>query len=264
MKTLTLAGLLFGASLLALSAGWHEPERAPGPQTVMVPAGAYAYRPSGEFRQGRRVVDAPVETRVAERSFEIMTYPVSRADYALCVAEGVCAASVGPGDRPLAQVDVSFRDAETYASWLSERTGQAWRLPTGDEWSRAAAERAIDEAVAAGAEDDPSVRWLAVYGQSAGRRGEADLRHYPQGAFGTNSLGVADIGANVWEWTASCFVTGELDAQGRIVAQTDYCGVRVAEGRHRAFVIDFVRDAKRGGCAAGLPPDYLGFRLVRG
>jgi hypothetical protein len=37
----------------------------------------------------------------------------------------------------------------------------------------------------------------------------------------------------------------------------------VVEGRHRAVVIDFVRDASAGGCAAGVPPDHLGFRLVR-
>ncbi|TNC43206.1 formylglycine-generating enzyme family protein, partial [Rubellimicrobium rubrum] len=32
---------------------------------------------------------------------------------------------------------------------------------------------------------------------------------------------------------------------------------------HRAAVIDFVRDASSGGCAAGVPPHHLGFRLVR-
>ena len=41
------------------------------------------------------------------------------------------------------------------------------------------------------------------------------------------------------------------------------CGVRIAEGRHRAYVVDFIRDARAGGCAAGVPPSNLGFRLVR-
>jgi hypothetical protein len=34
------------------------------------------------------------------------------------------------------------------------------------------------------------------------------------------------------------------------------------EGQHRAYVTDFIRDAKAGGCAVGVPPDNLGFRLV--
>jgi hypothetical protein len=41
------------------------------------------------------------------------------------------------------------------------------------------------------------------------------------------------------------------------------CGVRVAEGAHRAYVTDFIRDARAGGCAQGVPPANLGFRLVR-
>ena len=48
-----------------------------------------------------------------------------------------------------------------------------------------------------------------------------------------------------------------------ILSQSNYCGVRAVQGKHRGFVIDFVRDARSGGCAAGVPPDYLGFRLVR-
>jgi hypothetical protein len=38
--------------------------------------------------------------------------------------------------------------------------------------------------------------------------------------------------------------------------------VRVVEGQHRSYVTDFIRDARAGGCAAGIPPTNLGFRLV--
>ncbi len=37
----------------------------------------------------------------------------------------------------------------------------------------------------------------------------------------------------------------------------------VVEGEHRAYVTDFIRDARAGGCAVGKPPSNLGFRLVR-
>ena len=38
---------------------------------------------------------------------------------------------------------------------------------------------------------------------------------------------------------------------------------RVVEGSHRTYITDFIRDARAGGCAVGLPPSNLGFRLVR-
>ena len=40
------------------------------------------------------------------------------------------------------------------------------------------------------------------------------------------------------------------------------CGVRVVEGAHRSYMTDFIRDPRSGGCAAGVPPANLGFRLV--
>ena len=54
-----------------------------------------------------------------------------------------------------------------------------------------------------------------------------------------------------------------LDSNGDTLSKNPNCGVRVAEGQHRSYVTDFIRDARAGGCAAGLPPSNLGFRLVR-
>src|SRR5207247_4431059 len=83
------------------------------------------------------------------------------------------------------------------------------------------------------------------------------------GSFGFNENGLQDVGGNVWEWTSTCFVRHVLDDVGNVVSKSPNCGVRVVEGQHRAYVTDFIRDAKAGGCAVGVPPDNLGFRLVR-
>jgi hypothetical protein len=53
-----------------------------------------------------------------------------------------------------------------------------------------------------------------------------------------------------------------LNDGGKVISESPNCGVRVVEGQHRAYVTDFIRDAKAGGCAVGVPPDNLGFRLV--
>lgn len=249
-----------GAALLWLRA----PEPLPLLQTVQIAAGPQNYRPAGEYRQGTRIIDAPMRTQDAA-ALEIMKFHVTEAEYARCVARVACAAAPTTGRADLAQTNINHGDATAYAAWLSDRTGRHWRLPTDAEWMRAAAERGNDDGFAVDANgDDPSRRWIANYRREVELRGEADLVLHPIGHFGQNTRGVSDMAGNVWEWTATCFQNGTLTADGAAFAtRSDYCGVRAVQGKHRAFVIDFVRDARVGGCAAGVPPDYLGFRLVR-
>ena len=230
----------------------------PSPEIVEVPAGSWDWRPAGVWRQDGRQVDPPLRHLSTDEPLRIMRFQVSRGDYAICVAEGAClAAESGPADEP--QTDVSWHDASAYAAWLSERTGDDWRLPTDAEWQRAAAERFADDAL--GESADFAGRWLAKYEQEASVESDATLR--PRGGWGENSQGLADLAGSVWEWTADCPVTGTLDPTGEEASRDYFCGARVVEGRHRAVVIDFVQDASAGGCAAGVPPDHLGFRLVR-
>jgi formylglycine-generating enzyme required for sulfatase activity len=257
---LMVAALAGGAALLAQP----KAPALPPPETVRIAAGPQDYRPSGEFRQGTRIVDAPPRRALAP-ALEIMKHHVSEADYARCVAAHACDPAPASGLAAAAQTNVNHADATAYAAWLSDQTGQSWRLPTDAEWLRAAGNRARDDGFAAEANgSDPSRRWIAAYRREVALRGEADLQPHPPGHFGLNDRGLADIAGNVWEWTETCFQNGTLTADGQSIAtRSDYCGVRAVQGKHRAFVITFIRDARSGGCAAGVPPDYLGFRLVR-
>lgn len=252
-------------TLGAVAVLWPAPPiHLDAPETVHLAAARQAYRPAGEFRQGTRVIDAPPLQQTAS-ALDIMRHHVTEADYALCVAEDACPALPSKGRQDFAQTGVNFTDATAYASWFSARSGQNWRLPTDAEWLRAAAERGSDDGFSAEANGtDPSRRWIAAYLREVELRGEADLEAHPIGHFGVNTAGVADMAGNIWEWTETCFQNGTLSPDGAsILSQSDYCGVRAVQGKHRAFVIDFIRDARAGGCAAGVPPDYLGFRLVR-
>lgn len=264
MKTaILIAAFAAGGLALALPrAGQEGPPRAAAPETVTIAPGTYQYRPAGQYRVGNRAVDPPLQTRHADRPLEIMKYPVSRADYARCVADGACEAAPGPTGEGLPQTDVSWYDAVAYAEWLSEATGEPWRLPTDAEWARAAAERYVSDGVRENG-DDPAARWLAAYGQNTALRLDPDLEIRPIGSHGENANGVVDMSGNVWEWTGTCSVKVGLGEDGGQLHRSEHCGVRVAQGQHLAEIVDFVRDAKRGGCAVGLPPDYLGFRLVR-
>jgi formylglycine-generating enzyme required for sulfatase activity len=195
-------------------------------------------------------------------AFNIMTYQVSHADYQGCVTSGACTDTTGPRPASQPQTNVNWMDAVAFAHWLSAETGETWRLPTAAEWQLAAADRYGD--ASADTDDlDPGQRMLAQYERGTLLRGRVNTSLRPSGGFGKNSLGVADMAGNVWEWTNDCSENGTLDADGNLKTTEPYCGVRVAGGIHRAVVIDFVRDASVGGCAVGLPPDFLGVRLVR-
>jgi formylglycine-generating enzyme required for sulfatase activity len=233
------------------------------PALVAVVASAPAYRVAGDFTRGGKPAEAPLKAIKSSQPIEIMRHQVSAADYRRCVDDGGCRATVTARlDRPA--VHVSWRDATAYAAWLSRRTGETYRLPTDEEWALAAGSRWQDDGIAVD-DNDPSRRWLARYEREANlKSAEADAETRPVGAFGANENGLLDVAGNVWEWTNTCFLRAEIDAAGNITGrQTVNCGVRVVEGQHRAYVTDFIRDARAGGCAAGVPPANLGFRLVR-
>lgn len=234
------------------------------PQTAVVAPGRLAYRLPGEFQSAGQPVDAPESEVRFRRSFDIMAYQVSAADYALCVADGACEAPDGAIERAgnLPATGVSFRDANAYAQWLSSKTGANWRLPTDEEWAFAAAERFSDERLDQDG-GDTITRWLARYRSESEAAKGRDPEPKQQGHFGTNSNGLHDIGGNVWEWTTTCYRRIALDKNGRIDTSIDNCGVRVVGGKHRGYMSFFIRDGKSGGCAAGLPPDNLGIRLVK-
>lgn len=235
------------------------------PSTVSVPAGVFSHRVHGEYLRVDQPVDAPkVETRIAT-PIEIMSYQVTRAEYARCVADRACQrADQGEGGDTLPATGVSYTDAMAYAVWLSEKTGETWRLPDDAEWARAAGSRFVDDARGYDPDErNPAKRWLADYEREAANKAATPPRLRPAGSFGANEHGVHDMAGNVWEWTRTCHRRVTLDAAGREVRENVTCGVYVTEGRHRAPMTLFVRNPKSGGCSVATPPDHLGFRLVR-
>lgn len=84
-------------------------------------------------------------------------------------------------------VCVSQPDAVAYAAWLSQRTGERWRLPTLAEWR-------------AGAQPGAPAPTCASARLDCGRdRGTA-----AGGTLAANALGLRHVSGNVSEWTADC------------------------------------------------------------
>lgn len=268
--TLVLPGLLLAAlaTTIGVQTGIVNLQLAqPGiaPQTTLIAPRPYAYRAPGDFLRGTAAIDGALIAVTNPAPLEIMTYQVSAADYSRCVDDGGCAPAEprrrGVGDVPA--TGVNFDDATAYATWLSAKTGETWRLPTVAEWAFAAGSKATDPALEVDGSNNPADRWLAAYQREAELSENSSAAPSTRGTFGANELGVADLAGSVWEWTTTCNSRTTLGPAGEMLHHIEWCGVKVLEGRHRTLLSDFVRDAKAGGCSTGVPPDNLGFRLVR-
>lgn len=223
---------------------------------------SFSYRAAGDFSRAGRSVQGPLRDVRLPADLLVMKRQVTVGEYTRCVDDGACprvAAGKGSPDVPV--TGVSWHDASAYAAWITRKSGVVHRLPTDEEWTFAAAEKARDEALPLVDPSDPAQAWIARYEAESSRDRPRTATPQPGGTFGTNSKGLDDLAGNVWEWTDTCFVRSALDDGRERVTNTN-CGVRVVEGAHRSYMTDFIRDPKSGGCAAGVPPTNLGFRLV--
>jgi formylglycine-generating enzyme required for sulfatase activity len=259
LKFAIAAGILAGpimATSLSPAAVKTDAELA-----KIVPAG-FSYRVAGDFSRAGRPVEGPLRTARLSEKLSIMKRQVTVAEYSRCMAAGACHRLALPEARQdVPMVGVSWHDASAYAAWITAMTGVTHRLPTDEEWIFAAAENVRDEVSPLVDPSDPAQAWIARYEAESARAKSVVVAPQPIGTFGKNSNGLLDVGGNVWEWTETCFVRATLDDRSMQVTNTN-CGVRVVEGAHRTYMTDFIRDPRTGGCAAGVPPSNLGFRLV--
>ena len=106
---------------------------------------------------------------------------------------------------------ISADDAVNFADWLSEKTGQVYRLPTSFEWARAAAgqESAVDLETCQrwNAADYMTGRSYPSFRSSLCKDEYATLA--PGGNFASGQFDTSNMLGNVWEWV----VHDELDSR---------------------------------------------------
>ncbi len=168
------------------------------PETVLVPAGEFLMG-SDNIKDTHSYKEERPQHVVFLDAFEIGVFPVTNQQYAIFVkATGREAPRYWPGGRipegreyhPV--VYVSWHDAVAYCHWLSEKTGQVWRLPTEAEWEKAA--RGIDGRIYPWGNQKPN-RTLCNYNMHVGRT--TQVGKYPDGV---SPFGIYDMAGNVWEW----------------------------------------------------------------
>ncbi len=259
-----VATVIAATASLAAAALAPRADAPTGTAVATLQPGWFAYRPLGDYEADGRVIDAPARAMRLDAPLDVMVEPVSQAEYARCVAVAACPKlkGVDPAATDLPVVGVSWLDATAYTEFYARATGEDWRLPTDAEWAYSAAERFRGEPPRVANDADFARRWLAKFDADSALARQAKAPQ-PFDHFGLNTLGVADLAGNVWEWTSSCYERRAVEANGETRLLTRNCQVRALEGEHRTFMSDFIRDGVAGGCSVGRPPTNLGFRLVR-
>jgi len=215
--------------------GWYEAERPAGPVDTggfAITATPITNRQYAAFidATGRAAPDVDSDTWAAYR----LNHPYERTRRHAW-QDGRPPA--GREDHPV--VLVSYADALAYAAWLSETTGQAWRLPSEAEWEKAA--RGTD-----GRRFPWGNFWnpIVLNSHDAGPFDTLPVGSLPAGV---SPFGLLDAAGQVFEWTNTSAGAGRRIVKGGSWDDKG-CGV--------------CRPAARHGRPEGLKHILIGFRVV--
>jgi len=171
-------------------------------------------------------------------------------------------------------VHVSWNDAQSYLSWLSQRTGKHYRLSSEAEfeyalrarsatrysWGDGNPEKVLGNFTGEGDRSPSKRSWTRAFPHySDGFWGPAPVRTFPADAFG-----LFDMEGNVSEWVEDCwhdnYVRAPRDSEAWV---NPGCERRVVRGGSWGSDPDQVRSAFRTAAPADTRSARVGFRVAR-
>ena len=149
-------------------------------------------------------------------------------------------------------INVNWRDAQSYITWLSKKAGHLYRLPTEAEWEYAA-RAGSTTAYSWGPDPDPS---RANCSDCLTPR---PATTQPTGSYPPNAFGLYDTAGNVAQWVEDCWRPSYAVA----AVAPDTCAQRVVRGGSFRSDARFIRSSARVRQAAALGSVTTGFRIAR-
>jgi formylglycine-generating enzyme required for sulfatase activity len=171
-------------------------------------------------------------------------------------------------------VNISWNDATAYASWLSQRTGKTYRLPSESEfeyalrggtttrywWGDGTPTKPVENLTGSGDRSRNGRRWSNAFrGYRDGYWGPA-----PVMSFAANPFGLYDIDGNVSQWVQDCWHESYVRSPGDGSAWLNPgCSMHVVRGGSWGSSPDQVNSAYRQGTDGSARSGKVGFRVVR-
>jgi formylglycine-generating enzyme required for sulfatase activity len=266
------------------------------PEMVVVPAGRFRLGSASSDGNHRENEGPQIEVTIP-LPFALMTTEVTRDDYAAFVLQTkresekgcfIADGGDGVGDanadfmRPgfdqsggHPAVCVSWTDAQDYAAWLSQKTGQTYRLPSEQEFEYAA--RAGRNGSWPWGEEPfakTACRAANVFDQSGKAKyplvedglpcDDGFAQTAPVDALAANAFGLKGMIGNVWEWVADCYhptyAGAPTDGSAWIEESCTERGMRGSGYLNNAWQSRFAMRDKGG---QNSREATLGFRLAR-
>lgn len=221
------------------------------PLLVLIPSGSFM------MGSGESATEGPVHRVTLAHVFAMSAYEVSQSEFQLyCRAAGKDCPTQ-PWARPDDPVvNVSWRDAQDYAKWLSGATHQQYRLPTEAEWEYAA--RAGRTGLyPSGDTLSPTDAYFSM-GETLTAPAPRSMR------FNANAWHLTHMVGNVREWVEDAwnpsFAGAPADGNARSQGES---GIRVVRGGCYADPAIKLRLTTREPLAADARDRCTGIRLVR-
>lgn len=242
------------------------------PEMVVIPAGTFEMgstpKEISDYKDDHDWRECPKHTVNIIKSFLIGRYPVTFDEYdAFCNATGHEKPDDngwGRGRRPA--IFLSWTDCSSYCEWLSEKTGESYRLPSEAEWEYAC-RAGTTTAYSFGSKistENANYKGYVIAGGSKGSEFRNKTVPVDYDVFQANDFGVFQMHGNVAEWCSDDFVSDYSVARTQSpIIESPREDSRVTRGGAWDSEPEGLRSASRGGLQPKLRHAFMGFRPAR-